>query len=161
MNMLEPPQSYVQEDGTVPTTCPACGAQRSISSAQFNHRGGPVEVICPCGTRFTVLAEFRKAYRRSVNLQGTYTKGASAEEHGNIRIENLSMTGLGCITEEGHGIAVGDELIVHIILDKTEFEDIKVTVAVIHIYERLVGCHFKELTSQTEDRLASYLMLIP
>ena len=159
--MLETAQSYVQEDGTVPTTCPACGAQRSISLAQFNHRGGPVEVICPCGTRFTVLAEFRKAYRRSVNLDGTYTKGASSEEQGSIQIDNLSMTGVGFIAEEGHSIAVGDELVVHIGFDKSDIEDIKVTVAVIHIYDRLVGCHFKEITPQTEDRLASYLMLIP
>jgi c-di-GMP-binding flagellar brake protein YcgR len=96
-----------------------------------------------------------------VNLQGTYTKGASAEEHGNIQIENLSMTGLGCIAEESHSIAVGDELIVHIFLDKKGFEDIKTAVVVIHLSERFIGCRFKELSPPIEDGLASYLMLIP
>ena len=159
--MFETPQSYVQKDGTVPTTCPACGANQSIPSAQFNRRGGPVEVTCPCGTTFTVLAEFRKAYRRAVNLRGTCTKGASEEEHRQIQIKNLSMTGVGFIPEAGQGLSEGDELTLHIVMDKSEFEDIQVAVEVIHVSERFVGCRFRGLSPQQEDGLVSYLMLIP
>jgi hypothetical protein len=118
-------------------------------------------VTCPCGTSFTVLAEFRKAYRRALNLRGTYTKGAPAEEHGEIQIKNMSMTGVGFIAEQGHCISEGDKLTLHIVMDKSEFGDMQVVVEVIHISERSVGCRFKGLSSQQEDGLASYLMLMP
>ena len=158
--MLGNDQIYVQQDGTIPTTCPACGIVRSIPSSQFNHRGGPVQITCPCGTTFTILAEFRKAYRRAVNLRGTYKKGAPSEEQGKIQIKNMSMTGVAFEAEEGHRLCVGDELILYIVMDNSSFEDIQATVEVIHISENLAGCRFKGLDTYQDDTLASYLMRI-
>ena len=159
--MLETPPRYVQQDGTIPTTCPACGNARSIPTDKFNPRNGRVEVTCPCGTTFTILAEFRKAYRRAANLRGTYTKAASPEERVEIEIANISMTGVGFVVEKDHGISKGDELTLHIVVDNSECQDIQAVVEVMHVSEMFAGCRFTRMSAQQEDALSDYLIRIP
>jgi hypothetical protein len=159
--MLETPPSYVQQDGAIPTTCPSCGNARSIPKDKLDLCSGRVEVTCPCGATFTILAEFRKAYRREANLRGTYTKTASAEERVEIEIANMSMTGVGIIVEKGHGISEGDELTLHIVVDNSECQDIQAVVEVIHVSEMFAGCRFIRMSAQQENALADYLIRIP
>jgi len=118
-------------------------------------------VTCPCGTTFTAVAEFRKAYRRQVNLCGTYVKLSSGNETGEIRIQNLSMTGVGFVAEDGHRLLAGDEVMLRIVFDKGESTQMEVVGEVVHLSDTYAGCRFKEMSSQQEETLASYLVLIP
>jgi hypothetical protein len=109
------------------------------------------------------LAEFRKAYRRKLSLSGTYAKclaeGDPGKAFGEILIENLSMTGVGFMTEGDDSLSKGDELTLRFMLDgHTRIE----TIAVVkHIRDKAVGCAFSALTPRQEETLASFLMLIP
>jgi hypothetical protein len=163
--MPETLPSYVRADGTVPTVCPACGTAGSVPPGRIQGRGEPLEVRCPCGHSFYVLAEFRKAYRRRLSLSGTYTKGLAEGDpkatSGEILIDNLSMTGLGFITAEDDSLSKGDELTIRFTLDDDAHTPIETSAVVKHVRDKAVGCAFSGLPSRQEEALASFLMLIP
>ena len=160
--MFGPLRSRVQEDGTVPTTCPACGAILPFASDAFQSKNRSVEVQCPCGKTFTALAEFRKAYRRDVDLHGTYARLPLENETGQVRIQNLSMTGVGFSLEGDHCLSGSDALKLRMVFDKGDHSDVQVVAEVVHISNNgYAGCRFKEMTPQQEEALASYLVLIP
>jgi len=159
--MSESPRVYVQQDGTIPSTCPACGAKRPLQADKIEICGRPVELRCSCGHRFSVFPEFRKAYRRKINLCGTYTKLSSEKEHGEILINNMSMTGVGFATAVNHCLSENNELSLRIRLDDDKDCEIEAVAVVIHVFDKFVGCRFKELSTHYEDKLVNYLMLIP
>jgi len=159
--MFEPLRSLVQKDGTVSATCPSCGAVQTLESDAFRIRSRSVKVKCPCGTTFTALAEFRKAYRREVNLSGTYANRSSGQENKRIRIKNLSMTGVGFAAGGDQGLSTGDELIIRMVFDKSECPELEVVAEVVYVLDEYAGCRFKEMSPQQEETLASYLVLIP
>ena len=159
--MSEALRVYVQQDGTVPSTCPACGAERPFQSDKIGTRGRPVELRCSCGNRFSVLPEFRRAYRRETNLRGTYTKFSSENEYGQIIIKNMSMTGVGFTTESDHRLGEGDELMLRFMLDDRKDAKIEAGAVVVRTHGEYVGCKFKKLTPHQEEDLVSFLIQIP
>ena len=160
--MLKPLRSRVQTDNTVPTTCPACGAVRPIPSDAFETKNRCAEIQCPCGKTFTALAEFRKAHRRDVALHGTYTRLPLENETGQVRINNLSMTGVGFTLQGDHGLSGSDLLKLQMVFDKGDCSDVEFVAEVVHISNNgYAGCRFKEMSLQQEEALASYLVLIP
>ncbi len=159
--MLEEPIRYrVQKDGTVPATCPACGAVHPIPANAFKSRAYPVEAQCDCGKSFPVFAEFRKAYRRQVSLQGTYTPLSSDNEPGPIQVKNLSMTGIGFQADD-NCLSPSDELRLRMVFDKGEHPDLELAAEVVHVSNGYAGCQFKDMSPDQVEILASYLILIP
>jgi len=152
---------YVQQDGTVPSTCPACGAEHPFQSDKIGTRGSSVELRCSCGNRFSVLPEFRKAYRRETNLRGTHTKSSSENEYGEILIKNMSMTGVGFTTEGDHSLGEGDELMLRFMLGDRKDAKIEAGAVVVRTHGEYVGCKFKKLTPHQEEELVSFLIQIP
>ncbi|MBW2109502.1 MAG: PilZ domain-containing protein [Deltaproteobacteria bacterium] len=161
LSSLEIPRARVQPDGTIPATCPACGAEIRLSSKQISIRGRPFEVACSCGKHFRLFAEFRKAYRRPVSLAGTYAKVSSPAQAGSLVIKNMSMTGVGFAPEGPHRILKGDILMLRFVLDDNAKTTIEAPVVVAHARPEFVGCAFKDLSPEQEDALASYLIRIP
>lgn len=155
------PRSYVQPDGTIPATCPACRAEIRLTETQVQTRGSPFEVTCPCGKRFRLFAEFRKAYRRPVHLTGTYANLSSPDHAGNLVIENMSMTGIGFAPKGPHGILKGQTLLLRFVLDDEAKTPIETQAVVAHARPEFVGCAFKDLSPEQEDALATYLIRIP
>ena len=161
--MVESQRSRVQKNGTVPGTCPFCGAVRRYPSEAFGMRSA-VEVQCSCGNSFFLLAEFRKAYRRQVSLSGAYacrSSGQEAQAQTVVRIENLSMTGAGLAVGGNHGLAQGDELVLQMVFDKGDYSKLDVVAEVVYLLDGYAGCRFKDLSPDQEEVLASYLVLIP
>ena len=158
-------RAYVRPDGTVPALCPACGNVCSVPPDRIKVRGKSIDVRCPCGNSFFVLAEFRKAYRRKLSLSGTYAKclaeGDPRKAFGEILIENLSMTGVGFMTEGDDSLSKGDELTLRFMLDDDGHTQIETVAVVKHVQDKAVGCAFSGLTPRQEETLASFLMLIP
>jgi hypothetical protein len=163
--MPETLRAYARPDGTVPTACPACGTAGSVPPDRIKGPGEPIEVRCPCGNSFYVLAEFRKAYRRKLSLSGTYAKGLAEGDPkkacGEILIDNLSMTGVGFITAGDDSLSKGDELTIRFTLDDDGHTQIETSAVVKHVRDKAVGCAFSGLMSRQEEALASFLMLIP
>jgi hypothetical protein len=159
-SMVEFLRSRIQKNGTVPATCPSCGAVRRYPSEAFGARNA-VEVKCSCGNSFSLLAEFRKAYRRRVNLSGAYARRSFGQEDQSMRIENLSMTGAGLAVGGKHGLAQGDELALRIVFDKGDYSELEVAAEVVYLRDGYAGCRFKDLSPDQEEVLASYLVLIP
>ena len=157
---MDVPKS-TQQDGTIPSTCPACGAKLTLQADEIGTRGRPIGLRCSCGHRFSVFPEFRKAYRRKTNLCGTYTMLSSENEHGEILIKNVSMMGVGFATTGNHCLSENNELSLRIRLDDNKGCEIEAVAVVIHVLDKFVGCRFKELSPHYEDKLATYLMGMP
>ena len=71
------------------------------------------------------------------------------------------MTGVGFATEGDQGLSTGDELMIRMVFDKSEYPELEVLAEVVYLLDRYAGCRLKEMTPQQEEALASYLVLIP
>ncbi len=106
-NPPETPKSFVKTDGEAMIVCPACDAARAISAAQFRHRLHLIKVKCKCGHVFKVHLEFRRSFRKTTELEGTYDLSPPAIGGGKIKIMNLSLNGV-CFEVRGiHYMQVG------------------------------------------------------
>ncbi len=161
MSIPETIQARVQQDGKVLTTCPGCGKIQPVESDKIANGGRSSSTTCNCGKTFAVFFERRKAYRREVSLRGTYQRTSPEGELGEMSIENLSMTGIRFVTLDANNLKKGDEVTLRCVLadgKHTGFEPVTVAVC---CHDRHVGCRFKELSRDEEERLVEYLMVIP
>jgi hypothetical protein len=158
--MQEPLRSYVQRDGTVPAVCPHCGKTNPISANNIHSGKGAIDAQCPCGNRYSVFAEFRKAYRRETNLPGFYVKPLPKKDRGDILIKNMSMTGVGFLSMGEMSISEGDEVILNFVLVDKDQTVMETKAIVVYVKDSFAGCTFTELSPQQEDTLASFLMHI-
>ena len=63
-----------------------------------------IEVKCFCRKIFDVVLEFRKMYRKDVELKGRYVNQSRDNDEGSIIISNISMNGLGFHINGAHKI---------------------------------------------------------
>jgi hypothetical protein len=115
-----------------------------------------MKVSCKCGEMFRVEIEFRKYYRKSVKLPGKYIH-LNSPKRGEMIVVDLSMIGLGFITESPHGFQVGDHLEVHFQLDNSHRSEIRLKVVVRTLKDLFVGVERTDTLLCIED-LGFYLM---
>ena len=156
--MRKPLRHYVQRDGTVPAVCPHCGEINPVPAKSMHGGRNSTDVQCTCGEQYPVFAEFRKAYRREMNLPGFYVKHAPEKHRGEILIKNMSMTGVGFLSMGTLPISNGDEVTLNFVLMDEHQTVMETAVIIVYVDGQFAGCSFKELSPQQEEVLASFLM---
>lgn len=149
-------KTFVKDDDVAIIVCPACSAAKSISVAQFRNAQHTIAVKCKCGAAFKVLLDFRKSYRKPTNLKGTFTMQPPATGGGQMKIKNVSLTGL-CFEVTGHhDIKIGQKARVDFTLDDRKLTRIKKTVTVRSVRGLAIGCEFYQDQAFEKD-LGFYL----
>ena len=154
---MEIQKVYVRHDGTTVVKCHNCGTTRTVDAAKLKKRGKPLKLRCSCQAVFQIFFEFRSAYRKKSCPDGYYAKLSVINEWLKMRIDSISMTGVGFTTLNRNDLRKSDRVMVKISLDDREKSKIEKRAVVKWVQDRYIGCNFIE-TDKYDKVLGFYLM---
>jgi hypothetical protein len=146
---------YPDKENNAVITCPACGNSKKIEASKYQSAGNALTVKCKCGENFKCTIDFRKYYRKKVNLSGEYLV-LKNQRKGDMLVDDISMGGLGLINMTPHKLEKGDILEVKFRLDDKKRTDIVRKVRVMIIKGHFVGTEFFE-KNRFDKELGFYL----
>ena len=129
---------YVGKDGRTVLRCPKCDVTKTIDTSDGNYSFRKFKATCQCGTLIKGQFEFRKHFRKKVNLSGVYKKRDTGVR-GKIIIQNISLQGVGFNCLRKPSFQKGDQLDISFTLDNAKKSEVKLWVEVININDRFVG----------------------
>jgi hypothetical protein len=145
--------------GTNPSyVCPGCETTKKekLTPTQVRDKW-TIEFMCTCGCSFSVSVEHRDFYRKLTNLEGSYQNPSKGGKYELMQVLNLSMSGIGFITQTFNTLSVDDRIRMNFILDDKKQSIVKKEGVVRHVYGNSVGCEFTD-TENIDRNFAFYLM---
>ena len=149
---------HIIDDKFAVINCPFCGNRKKVAADKFKNIKHRITVRCNCGSHFDVQLNFRKSYRKNLEIAGTFmivSPKPSIER--TMTVYDLSATGLRFKMIDNISINQGDELIVTFNLDDARRSFIRKKVVVRFTNKNLVGCEFTELALY-EKELGFYML---
>jgi hypothetical protein len=146
---------YAGETNHVTITCPKCGLKKNADVTNFKDTHKRLKARCRCGEVFRVGLEFRKYFRKTVQLSGEYFD-QEKDEKGEILIEDISMTGIRFSTLEPHNISRNDTVELKFTLDNPMRTEINTLVKIRWIVDLNVGAQYVDQNRFKQD-LVFYL----
>lgn len=137
--------------------CPKCGFEKNIDTTNFKGTQKKLKGRCRCGEDYQFTIEFRKRHRKNVMLPGEYIIQGK-EEKGEIIIRDLSLSGFQFESLKPHQILKGDTLEVKFNLNNPLRTEIRKSVKVVRVKDRIIGAYFTE-TKLYEKDLGFYLQM--
>lgn len=148
---------YLRHNNTAVVKCPNCGIEKTVNAAKLKKRGKSFKLRCTCRSVFRVSFEFRKAYRKRNNLEGYYATISESKQYGKMRVEDISLLGIGFTTLHTNRLKKGDGINVEFTLDDKRHSKIEKNAVVRWVKDKHIGCQFTE-TDQYDKDLGFYLM---
>jgi uncharacterized Fe-S cluster-containing radical SAM superfamily enzyme len=147
---------YVGHTNKVTIICPKCGLEKNKIVFKFKDTHKRLKAKCKCGEVFRFTLDFRKYYRKNVQLTGKYfVKGKDETEE--ILIEDISKTGIKFATLKPHNFFRGDLVELKITLDTPMKMEVRTRVKILWIIDRTVGAQFVDPKLLEKD-LGLYLI---
>ena len=147
--------AYAPDGENVTIICPGCGTMRHGSLRRIRVLKHSFPVRCNCGSRFNVVLELRKAYRKATYLLGTCRRPASDPLP--VVIENLSLGGVGFSLDPDKKLRVGERITISFLLDDARKTPVTRRATVRHVHDGYAGCEFHSHSCSDGD-LGFYLM---
>ena len=154
---MEPQKAFVDKEFTASIKCPLCGNIKTFDVGKFKGKSHSIKVKCSCEAVFPVVIDFRKSYRKRVELAGTYSKVPPAVAWSNMQVVDISVYGMGIVPTAAHNINVGDTLRVKFSLDDEQKSLVDKNVQVVSVNKQQIGCEFVDSLLQNRI-LGRYLM---
>ena len=129
---------YVGQDGRTVLRCPKCNITKTIDTTDRNYSFRKFRATCQCGAKIRGQFEFRKHFRKKVNLTGSYRRRDTGIR-GKIVVEDISLQGVGFNCLRKPGFQKGDQLDLTFTLDNVNKSEIRLWVDVVNINDRFVG----------------------
>lgn len=152
---------FITSNNTATFVCPECGNVRTTNVEKFSqiNKRVTVDCRCSCGNTFTVSLEKRRQYRKSTDLPGAYFYKMKNGDHdkGNMRVVDISTTGLKLKLHVERDFEVGETLRVEFYLDDKRRTFIDKRVIVRNVRHNLVGTSFAP-NDGDDPNLGFYLM---
>ena len=148
---------YVEDSNKATIICSKCGFQKSVDVTKSKDTQKNLVYKCRCGEDYEVCIERRKEYRKDVELFGEYSIQTIGEK-GDIIVRDLSMIGIRFECLNPHHISRDDTVKVKFKLDDPKRSEIKKSVKVVWVKDRIIGAYFIETKSYKAD-LGFYLQL--
>jgi hypothetical protein len=148
---------YAGRTSHVTIICPKCGMQKNKDVTNFKETHKRLKAKCKCGEVFRVALEFRRYYRKKVQLAGEYFV-QEKNELGEVLIEDISMTGVGFSTLKPHNISRNDIVELKFSLDNPKKTEINTLIKIKWIVDRNVGAQFIDPNRFKQD-LVFYLTM--
>jgi len=142
MPEAKPAKTYIRPDNTAVISCPHCGRQKTLQVDSFKVHKSKLKIKCGCKSIFTVNLEFRKRKRKRTSLRGTFINHSKKGLRGNIKVINVSVSGLEFTSLEAEKFAINDELTLEFTLDDEHRSEIRKDAAVKSVRTKSVGCEF-------------------
>jgi len=147
---------YVGHTNKVTIICPKCGLEKNIIVFKFKDTHKRLKAKCKCGEVFRFTLDFRKYYRKNVQLTGEYFVQGKDEE-GEILIEDISKTGIKFATLKPHNFSKNDLAELKFTLDNPMRMEVRTRVKILWIIDRTVGAQFNDPKLLEKD-LVVYLI---
>jgi len=141
---------YVGYTNQVTIVCPKCGLEKNINVFKFKDTHKRLKAKCKCGEDFRFTLEYRKHYRKKVQLSGEYFD-QEQDIRDDIFIKDISMTGINFITYKPHNFSKEDTVELKLAFDDQMEPEIYATVKIKWINDRNVGAQFKNPQSLEKD----------
>jgi predicted RNA-binding Zn-ribbon protein involved in translation (DUF1610 family) len=135
-------KSYVQPDNSASIVCPECGFLKIINAASFRGKAHRLTVKCKCGFKFPVLLEFRKYYRKTIDLTGKLSLLNKKKSVGKVTIRDLSMGGVCFEASNTEELTVDAKGVLKFILDDRHQSEIMKRLKVKYISGNRIHCEF-------------------
>ena len=134
---------YVGYTNQVTIVCPKCGLEKNKIVFKFKDTHKKLKAKCKCGEVFRFILDFRKYYRKNVQLTGEcFVQGK--DEKGEILIKDISMTGINFATLKPHNFSKGDLVELKITLDTPIRMEVHTLVKILWIIDRNIGANFND-----------------
>jgi hypothetical protein len=146
---------WIDNNNQVTIICPKCKVDTKIDAEKFKNGQRNQSLECKCGEIFQFIIEYRKQYRKGVSLPGEYNTQEKGQK-GEMIIKDLSLSGIRFESLMPHQISPDDTLEVTFKLDNPSRKEIRKTVKVVWVDDRIVGAQFNERNLYEKD-LAFYL----
>ena len=147
---------FVCRTNEVKIICPKCELEKNINVFKFKDTHKRLKAKCKCGEEFRLSLDFRKHYRKNVQLTGEYyVKGKDEKEE--ILIEDISKTGIRFATLKPHNFSKDDLVELKFNLDNPMRTEVRTRVKILWINDRTVGAQFNDPNLLEKD-LGLYLL---
>lgn len=138
---------YVNTEGITILQCPQCGNSKTIDTKGGDYALKSFRATCKCGAVLTGQFEFRRHYRKKVDLTGVYVHKKSGVQ-GKILIKDISLMGVGFSCVRKRGFQKGDALEVTFTLDDAKKTKVTLPVTVVYTRENFVGAQRSDKQTQ-------------
>jgi len=132
---------YVDENNQARITCHKCGINKNLDVTKFKDTHKRLKAKCKCGEEFRLTLDFRRHYRKNVQLAGEYVV-QEKDEKGEILIEDISMTGINFATLMPHNFAINDTVELKFTFGNPMKTRVQEPVKIIRIIDRNVGAQY-------------------
>ncbi len=146
--------AYTKNQTTI--VCPSCDFKKKIDATPYKAVNRALKVKCTCGEAFKCIIEFRKCYRKKVNLSGEHFS-EKTRKRGILRVEEISMGGLRFSSLDSHDIGKGDILEVKFHLDDLNKTEINKKAVVLRVEDLTVAIKFTD-KNEWDKPLGFYMM---
>ncbi|WP_460032393.1 PilZ domain-containing protein [Megalodesulfovibrio paquesii] len=150
------PTYYVDEKRQVMVLCPKCERGRNLDFYGHPEVGPVIRTWCKCGNEYMCRLEFRRNYRKRVNLSGTFYVPANGLR-GEMTVQDISLGGVGFVTTSNYFLKPETIVELNFQLDDLKMTPIHRRVRVRSVKETLIGAEFLEHRERDKD-LGYYLM---
>jgi len=147
---------FVGRTNEVKIICPKCELEKNINVFKFKDTNKRLKIKCKCGEEFRLALDFRKYYRKDVQLTGEYfVQGKDEKEE--ILIEDISKVGIRFATLKPHNFSKDDLFELKFNLDNPKRTEVRTRVKILWINDRTVGAQFND-SQLLEKDLVLYMI---
>lgn len=150
-----PDKVFVPLNAMATLRCPVCGRveEKDVSELMGHATMTEMKCSCSCRHRYSVLLERRRAFRKSVLLEGSLV---SSSESYSVVVENVSLYGARLKMQEASLLEDGQEVQIEFTLDDPVASKIFRTARVKKFLSPTnIGCEF--FSNAADDSLDRYL----
>ncbi len=147
---------FVSKNNDVTVICPACSSAKTFSVKQFRQHRFSIKARCSCMHKFTFKLDYRRSYRKSTNITGSYSIYSPIEDEGPAKVIDVSLKGICLETINSPSLRVGQKGFIDFTLDDKRKTRLKKEFAVRSINGNIFGCEFVQEQAY-EKNLGFYL----
>ena len=155
---------FATNDGAYVLQCPHCARNELVATDHFKKSGWILKVTCPCSCSFRIIREMRKAYRKEVQLSGSFAIGSGGlntltvqEKWLSMEVKNISRGGLNFKTPITQLLKAGDNIQLRFTLDNSKKSLIKTSAIIKSVGNNAVVCQFHN-TDEYDSILGFYFL---
>lgn len=155
---------FASDDGAYALQCPKCERSELVSADYFKTSGWILKVTCPCSCSFRIIREMRKAYRKEVQLSGSFTHASDnlsrlevPRKWISMEVTNISKIGLNFKAPMTRLLQVDDNIQLRFNLDNSSTSLIKKSAMIKSVRKNNVSCQFQN-TDKHDTTLGFYFL---
>ena len=132
---------YVDENNQARIICHKCGINKNLDVTKFKDTHKRLKAKCRCGEVFQLTLDFRRHYRKNVQIVGKCFI-QSKNERDNIAIVNISLSGINFTTFKPHNLSIDDTVELNFTLDNPLRTNVREPVKIKRIAGRNIGAQY-------------------